>query len=73
MKKLFLTFGMLFATSFMMNADINNKANDIMAPNCFEQADAISTAFGLLLNMDFESEFELFEAVYDACIASGQN
>ena len=78
MRKLLLTFGMIFATSFMMNASMNSQTNDIVVNTaienltCFEQADAISTAFGYLFGMDYDSEFELFEMIWDACKASGQ-
>lgn len=74
MKKYFLALVFVFSTSTLMNANssVEVQGNSVLPPSCFDQADAIATAFGLLLNMDYESEHNLFLTVYDACKASGQ-
>jgi len=72
MKKIFLTFGLIFASIFMINANStieNQKTNTVLnRTGCYEAADKSARDLGNCMNITFEQEYNYFVLIYDACM-----
>lgn len=69
---------MLFVMiAFLMNANsiggqltIGNEVLLDDPVSCYEAADSAASALGYIYGLSYEVEFEVFEALYDSCLAN---